>query len=204
GVSLGEERAPDGVPAGISGVIEYATDLFDCSTVETIAHRLVRLLEGALAFPQRPIGVLDILGTSERALILREWNDTAHALPAGNVVELFGAQAAKTPQATAVVFGDEELSYRELDMRSNQLAHHLRELGVGPERVVGLCIARSAELIVALLGILKAGGAYLPLDTEYPAERLAFMLADAGARVLITDGASADRVCRYGAEVVRL
>src|SRR5205823_1712114 len=126
------------------------------------------------------------------------------ALPGGNVVELFGAQAAKTALATAVVFGDEELSYRELDMRANQLAHHLRELGVGPERVVGLCLARSAQLIVGLLGILKAGGAYLPLDPDYPRERLGFMLADAGARVLITDTASAERLAGYEGVLVRL
>src|SRR4029079_5433227 len=122
----------------------------------------------------------------------------------GTVVELFAAQAARTPAATAVVFGEEELSYRELDARANRLAHHLRGLGVGPERVVGLCVVRSAELIVALLGILKAGGAYLPLDPDYPVERLAFMLADAGARVLITDAASADRVGTYEGQLVRL
>src|SRR6185436_16139156 len=165
--------------------IEYASDLFERGTVEGIGHRLVRLLEGGVASPQRPIGLLEILAPSERELILRGWNDTAHAVPSGTVVELFGAQAARTPAATAVVFGDEELSYRELDARANRLAHHLRGLGVGPERVVGLCVVRSAELIVALLGILKAGGAYLPLDPDYPAERLAFMLADSRAPVVL-------------------
>src|SRR6202008_1958555 len=101
-------------------------------------------------------------------------------------VELFGAQAERSPDAIAVVFGDEEVSYRELDARANQLAHHLSGRGVGPERVVGLCLARSSQLIVGLLGILKAGGAYLPLDPDYPRERLGFMLAGAGAPVVIT------------------
>ena len=203
-VSLGEERTADGRPGGISGVIEYATDLFERETVERIAHRLVRLLEGAVAAPERPLGTLDILEACERELILRTWNDTAHALPRTNVVELFGAQAASTPDAIAVVFEDEELSYRALDARANQLAHHLRALGVGPETVVGLCVARSPQLIVALLGILKAGGAYLPLDPDYPTGRLAFMLADAGARVLISESAVADRVGRYDGALVRL
>ena len=100
--------------------------------------------------------------------------------------ELFAAQVARTPEADAVVFEDERLSYGELDARSSQLAHHLRALGVGPEVVVGLCIERSLAMLVGLLGILKAGGAYLPLDPDYPPERLAFMLADAGAPVLLT------------------
>ena len=117
-VSLGEERTADGRPGGISGVIEYATDLFERETVERIAHRLVRLLEGAVAAPERPLGTLDILEACERELILRTWNDTAHALPRTNVVELFGAQAASTPDAIAVVFEDEELSYRALDARA--------------------------------------------------------------------------------------
>ncbi len=108
---------------------------------------------------------------------------------ASTLPELFAAQVARTPAADAVVFEDERLSYGELDARSSQLAHHLRGLGVGPEVVVGLCIERSLAMLVGLLGILKAGGAYLPLDPDYPPERLAFMLADAGAPVLLTRAA---------------
>ncbi len=185
-LSLAERRGSDGSPAGIEGALEYASDLFDRASVEAIAGRLVRLLEGAVADPDRAIGRLDILGAAERHTILREWNATARAIPGATLPELFAAQVARTPEADAVVFEDERLSYGELDARSSQLAHHLRALGVGPEVVVGLCIERSLAMLVGLLGILKAGGAYLPLDPDYPPERLAFMLADAGAPVLLT------------------
>ena len=121
-------------------------------------------------------------GAEERATILRGGTRPAHALPAATLPELFAAQVARSPDAIAVMFEEERLSYGELDRRANRLAHHLRALGVGPETVVGLCLARSLELIVGLLGILKAGGAYLPLDPDYPPARLAFMLGDAGAR----------------------
>ena len=112
------------------------------------------------------------------------WNDTARTIPHSHLPELFAQQAARTPDAVALVFGDATLSYRELDTRSNQLAHHLRTLGAGPETIVGLCVERSFDMVVALLGILKAGAAYLPLDPDYPQERLQYMLADAGARLL--------------------
>ena len=203
-VSLNEQRGENGSPAGLSGRIEYATDLFDRASVEALAGRFIRLLEGAVAHPERAIGGLDILGPAERATILRTWNDTAHAIPCATLPELFAAQAAQTSAAVAVVFEDQSLSYGELDRRANQLAHHLRALGVGPETVVGLCLARSLDMIVGLIGILKAGGAYLPLDPAYPRERLAFMLADAGARVLVTHGALLDRLPADGAEIVRL
>ena len=108
--------------------------------------------------------------------------------------ELFAEQAAKTPDAVAVVYEDGELRYAELDRRANQLAHHLRKLGVGPEVIVGLCVERSLEMVVGLLGILKAGGAYLPLDPGYPAERLAYMLADARAAVVVTQAALAGQI----------
>src|SRR5262249_3357237 len=118
--------------------------------------------------------------------------------------QLFAAQAAKTPDAVAVVFGDEQLSYGELEVCANQLAHHLRALGVGAERVVGVCLERSLELVVALLGILKAGGGYLPLDPGYPRERLSFMLADAGAAVLISASTLRDRLDAPGVRRLEL
>ena len=116
---------------------------------------------------------------------LCDWNDTGREIPPATLPELFAGQAAQTPDAVALVFNDESLTYAELDARTNQLAHHLRALGVGPEVVVGLCVERSLEMLIGLLGILKAGGAYLPLDPSCPHERLAFMLQDAGARVLV-------------------
>src|SRR5262249_21347397 len=156
------------------------------ASVEAIADRLIRLLHAAIADPDRAIGGLDILDAQERATILRGWNDTARPVPASTLPALFAAQALRTPDAVAGLFGDHSLSSGELDARSSRLAHHLRGLGVGPETIVGLCVERSAEMIVGLIGILKAGGAYLPLDPGYPHERLAFMLGDAGAAVILT------------------
>ena len=185
-VSLGEERGADGAPAGIGGVVEYATDLFERASVEALIGRLVRLLKAAVANPERAIGSLDILAPEERAIILRGWNDTARAIPSATLPELFAAQAARTPDAIAVVHEDESLTYGELDARANQLAHRLRRWGVGPDVLVGLCVERSLEMVVGLLAVLKAGGAYVPLDPEYPAERLQYMMSDAGLRVLLT------------------
>ena len=127
----------------------------------------------------------EILAAEERHTILREWNGTARAMPSATVPELFAAQVAKTPDAVAVVFEERTLSYGELDARANQLAHHLRALASAPN-LVGLCVERSLEMVVGLLGILKAGGAYVPLDPDYPRERLAFMLDDTAAPVLLT------------------
>src|SRR5207249_12096180 len=138
----------DGTPGGIAGVLEYASDLFERASIEALAGRLVRLLEGAVAQPEPAIGSLEILGPDERHRILREWNATARAVPRASLPELFAAQVARTPDATAVVFEDECLSYRELAARSSQLAHHLRACGVGPEVVVGLCLDRSLEMLV--------------------------------------------------------
>ena len=180
--------------------LDYRADVFERGSVEALSERLVRVLEAVVARPGEPIGSIDILAARERDTILRGWNDTAHALPAATLPELFAAQAARTPDAVAVVFEDERLSYGELDARSNQLAHHLRGLGVGPEVIVGLCVERSPAMVIGLIGILKAGGAYLPLDPEYPAERLAFMLADADAAVLVTQTPLRSRL---GSEAVR-
>ena len=193
-VSVSERRGEDGAPCGLAGEIEYACDLFDGGTVAGFAGRLVRLLSGAVAHPEWAIERLELLGGEERESILRGWNATGREVAAGSLPSLFAAAAGRHPDATAVVFAGSRLSYGELDRRANQVAHHLRGLGVGPETVVGLCLERSLELIVGLLGILKAGGAYLPLDPQHPVERLGFMLGDAGARVLVTQQALLDRL----------
>ena len=186
-------------------MLEYATDLFDRASVEALAGRLVRLLEAAVASPDRAIGSLGHSGARRAPHHPARRGTTPRALiPSATLPELFAAQVARTPDAVAVVFEDQSLSYGELDARANQLAHHLRALGVGPETVVGLCVERSPEMLIGLLGILKAGGAYLPLDPAYPHERLAFMLEDAGAPVLVTQSALLDRLPAHGARIVRL
>ncbi len=202
--ALGENRSTDGSPAGIDGILQYATDLFDRGTVEALAQRFIRLLAAAVANPELPIGRLDILSAAERHAILREWNDAERPIPSATLPELFAAQAAQSPDATAVVFEDATLTYAQLDARANQLAHHLQSLGVGPEVVVGLCVERSLEMMVALLGILKAGGAYLPLDPAYPPDRLAFMLEDAAAPVLLTQSALHEQLPAHAAKTVCL
>ena len=185
-------------------MLEYAADLFEPAGMAALAGRLIRLLEGMVADPDGAIGRLDILDAGERRRILEDWNDTARAVPWASLPALFAAQVARTPDAVAVVFEDERVSYGELDARSSRLAHHLRGLGVGAEVVVGLCLERSPALVVGLLGILKAGGAYLPLDPDYPGERLAFMLEDAGAQALVTQSGLLARLPRPPAATVRL
>ena len=184
--------------------VDYRPDLFDRASIEALGRRLIRLLEAAVAEPERAIGRLDILEAAERQTLLRDWNATARPVAFATVAELFAAQAARTPDAVAVVFEDHELSYRQLDERANRLAHHLRGLGVGPEVVVGLCVERSLEMIVGLLGILKAGGAYLPLDPGYPPERLAFMLEDSRAPVLLTHAGLRPRFTPHHRAIVDL
>src|SRR5258706_1529593 len=183
---------------------DYATDLFEASTIARLADHFVRLLDGIVGEPQRRVSELSLLGEAERCQLVSEWNDTAVAYPQHCLHELFAAQAARTPDAVAVTYDDAALSYGELEQRANQLAHYLRRLGVGPETVVGLCAERSLAMVVGLIGILKAGGAYLPLDPSYPAERLGYMLADAHVPVLLTQEALMDRLPAHDAQVVRL
>ncbi len=185
-------------------MIEYASDLFDRGSVEALGSRFVRLLEGAVAAPDVAIGRLELLSASERRQVLEDWNATGRAVARGTLVDALAAQAAARPDAVAAVFEDARLSYGELEARANQLAHHLRALGVGAETVVGLCLERSLEMLVGLIGILKAGGAYLPLDPSYPAERLAFMLEDAGAALVITSAGLGDRLGQHGARRLEL
>ena len=168
------------------GYIEYSTDLFDASTIDRMARHFCILLEGIVADPDRRISVLPILTESERHQLLVEWNDTAADYPDTCIHELFEKQVEKTPDAIAVAFERQQLTYQELNIRSNQLAHHLRQLDVGPEALVGICVERSLEMVVGLFGILKAGGAYVPLDPAYPSERVKFMLEDAQVSVVVT------------------
>ena len=193
-LSLGETRSPQGSPAGIVGTLEYASDLFDRGSVAALADRLVRLLEAAVVSPERAIGALDILSASERGRILDDWNATSRAVPAATLPQLFAAQALATPEAVAVVYADRALSYAALDAHANRLAHHLLGLGVGAETVVGLCVERSLELLIGLIGILKAGAAYLPLDPDYPAQRLSYMIKDAGCPVLVSQQGVLERL----------
>ena len=172
----------------------YRPDLLDTNAVERLARRLERLFE---TFAQRPdlvIGQLDLLGPDERRQILEDWNATATPVPLATLPELFEQQVATTPDAIALVLEDTALTYAELNVRANRLAHELIARGVGPEQIVAIALPRSFDMVVALLGVLKAGAAYLPLDPDYPADRLAFMFADAGATLLITHGDSATRL----------
>ena len=173
--------------AGLAAHIRYNTDLFERGTMERMLGHLRVLLEGIVADPAQPVGQLPMLTEAERHQQLVEWNATALAYPAGLTMHgLFEAQAAARPEAVALWCDGVELSYGELDRRANKLARHLRELGAGPETLVGVCVERRPEMIVGMLGILKSGAAYVPIDPEYPAERVAFMLADSEAPVLLT------------------
>jgi non-ribosomal peptide synthetase component F len=172
---------------GLRGSLEYDTELFDSATIRRMLGHYQRLLEGMVVDADRSISALELLTEAEREQLLVEWNDTRADYPEGLCIhELFEAQVERTPDAIAVVFEGEELTYGELNRRANRLAHYLRRLGVGPEVLVGICVERSLEMVVGLLGILKAGGAYVPLDPEYPRERLEFMLEDAQIPVLLT------------------
>jgi amino acid adenylation domain-containing protein len=167
------------LPAGgLDVIFEYATDLFDRGTVETLAARWVQILETAAAHPNLPIWQVDLLSPQEKTA-LAKWADTAADVPSTTLTALLTEQARATPEATAVVFEGERLSYAELDARSNRLARLLIARGVGPERLVALLMPRSLDLIVALVAVLKAGGAYLPVDPGYPPDRIALLLDDA-------------------------
>ncbi|HKI02159.1 MAG TPA: non-ribosomal peptide synthase/polyketide synthase, partial [Thermoanaerobaculia bacterium] len=170
---------------GLAGSLEYNTDLFDRSTIDRMLGHFVRLLEAVAAEPGASVADLPLLSAGERDQLLVEWNATGREVPAGLVHDWIAAQAARTPEAVAVTFGAESLTYGELDRRANGLAWRLRDLGVGPEARVGIALERSLEMVVAVLGVLKAGGAYVPLDPSYPAERLAFMKEDAGLAAVL-------------------
>jgi amino acid adenylation domain-containing protein len=171
----------------IIGRLQYNTDLFDSSTIERMLDHFKTLLEGIAADPEPRISELPLLTEPEKHRLLVEWNDTKAGYPKDKCIHrLFEEQVERTPEAIAIVFEDQQLTYQQLNARANQLAHYLQKLGVGPEVLVGICIERSIEMVVGLLGVLKAGGAYVPLDPTYPKERLGFMLDDSKVFVLLT------------------
>ncbi|HEX8117761.1 MAG TPA: amino acid adenylation domain-containing protein, partial [Pyrinomonadaceae bacterium] len=175
--------------------VEYNTDLFDAPTIDRLLGNYRQLLAGVVADPARKVSELPLLTDGERRQVLGDWNSTRtdYGEPLA-LHRMFEAQAERTPDAVALVFEGEQLTYGQLDERANQLAHHLRALGVGPESRVGIMLERSHEMVVGLMGILKAGGAYVPLDPDYPRERLSFMLEDAQVAVLLTHSEQLERL----------
>jgi len=189
----------------LSFICEYNTDLFHVDAIERLLGHLAVLLEGIVADPDRPLSELPLLPTKERQQLLTGWNDTQVAYPQEVLLhELFEAQVDRSPEAVAVEYDGKQLTYRELNQRANQLAHYLRTLAVGPETLVGVCMERSLEMVVALYGVLKAGGAYVPIDPEYPQERIGYMLEDAGLSVLLTQRRVLGRLPAGGAKTLCL
>ncbi|HEV2148914.1 MAG TPA: condensation domain-containing protein, partial [Longimicrobiaceae bacterium] len=196
-LSLGESEGR------IVGGAQYAASLFGRSTVERYLGYLRRVLEEMAAGPERPVAGLEMLPEEERRQVVEGWNATEAEYPRELCVhQLFEAQARRSPDAVALVSAGEALSYAELNARANRLAHHLVGLGVGPEARVAVCVERSAEMVVALLAVLKAGGAFVPLDPEYPPERLGYMLRDSAPAAVLTQGPLLERL--GAAEVAEL
>jgi amino acid adenylation domain-containing protein len=185
-ISVTEALDEAGGPAGLRGTVTVAADLFDPATAAGIALRLVRVLEAAAAAPHAEIHQVQVLDQAEREQVLTRWNDTAAPMPTATLPELFAAQAARTPDAVAVTCEDACLTYAELQQRAGRLAHYLAGAGAAAQTVVGLCLERGPDMITAMLAVWQAGAAYLPLDPGYPAQRLAFMLADSGASILVS------------------
>jgi amino acid adenylation domain-containing protein len=199
------------VSEGLEGVWCYSNDLFDATTITRIGQHFQALLKAIVANQEVRISELPLLSQAERHQLLVEWNDTQADYPHDKCIhQLFEEQSLSTPDAVAVVFEDVQtraftsLTYQELNSRANQLAHYLKSLGVGADVLVGLCVNRSLEMIVGMLGILKAGGAYVPLDPEYPTERLRFMLQDAQISVLVTQQQLIDKLPQHNAQLVCL
>jgi amino acid adenylation domain-containing protein len=189
---------------GWRGDIEYSTELFEAVTIERLAARYQTVLEAVVRDAEIPISRLELVPRAERRLLLETWNDTARDYPVTTLAELFAAAVARTPEATALVCGVDELSYAELDERSTQLARYLVAAGAAQEVLVGICLERSIEACVAVLATIKAGAAYLPLDPAYPSERLSFMLRDAAPLILVTRSDIAADVDAGAVRAVRL
>ena len=192
---------------GLRLSLEYCSDLFEESSALRMLDHFRVLLEAAVAEPDKPVGELRLLSEGEERLVLGAWNETSWSYPLDlerPVHELVAEQSHRTPDSPAVVFAGEELTYAQLEVRANQLARHLRELGVRPGAVVAICAERSVEMAVAVLATLKAGAAYAPIDPNYPEERVAFMLADSAAPVLLTQQHLLAKLPAHGARTVCL
>lgn len=178
-----------------SGAFKYNTDLFERETVREMAVNFNNLLNSIVEGKDKKISELELLSSVEKDLILHKWNDTDFAFSEMDLLhKLFEKQAEKTPENTALVFEDQKISFRELDQRSNQLSNYLIKLGAGPGTLIGLCIERSAEMVIGLLGILKSGSAYIPIDTDYPQSRIEFMINDSNAKIIIAQKSIADKL----------
>ncbi|MCA2577054.1 MAG: amino acid adenylation domain-containing protein, partial [Microcystis sp. M41BS1] len=190
---------------GLMGVWEYNTDLFNSETIERMNGHFLTLLEGIITNPIEEISQLPLLTKVEQQQLLINWNNTEVDYPTDKCLhQLFEEQVKRTPEAVAVVYSEQQLTYNELNCRANQLAHYLRKLGVKADTLVGISLERSLEMIVGLLGILKAGGAYVPLDPEYPIERLSFMLEDAQLSVLLTQQKLGENLPQHQASIICL
>ncbi|WP_339187721.1 non-ribosomal peptide synthetase DhbF [Bacillus sp. FSL M8-0025] len=193
-LEISEDRLADGTPNGMEGLLEYSTDLFKRETAQALADRLMRLLEAAESDPDKQIGNLDILAPEERSSMVTDWQSVSEKIPHACLPEQFEKQAALRPDAIAVVYENQALNYAELNERANRLARMLISEGVGPEQFVALALPRSLEMAVGLLAVLKAGAAYLPLDPDYPADRIAFMLKDAQPAFIMTNTKAANHI----------
>ena len=190
---------------GLSGLLEYRSDLFDAATVTRLLGHFTTLLEGIIANPNQPLAALPLLTAAERQQLLGAGPRSTAVFHVERCLhEWFEAQVERTPDATAVVCDGQQLTYQELNRQANRLAHYLRRHGVGPETLVGVCLERSLALVIGLLGILKAGGAYLPLDPAYAAGAAAFMLEDSQATVLLTQQALVAGLPPHPARVICL
>ena len=188
---------------GIEGLLEYSTDLFDKSTIKRIACHYLNLLEGVVNDPAQRLCELPLLSEEENRHILYDWNDTQIDYPRDKCIhQLFEEQVNNSPDAIAVVYEDQQLTYAELNQRSNQLAHYLVEQGVGLEVKVGLCLERSLEMMIGILGILKTGAAYVPIDPDYPQQRIEYLVSDSGIPFLLTQSDLLDTILNDPARVV--
>ncbi|QFS52513.1 non-ribosomal peptide synthetase [Nostoc sphaeroides] len=205
GVSFDLTLVIEKTETGLRGAFEYNQELFDATTVARMVGHFQTLINAIADSPEERISTLPLLQTSERHHLLVELNNTQIDYPSDQCIhQLFEAQVARTPDEVAVVFQDQQLTYRELNTSANHLAHELRKLNVGPEVLVGICVERTLEMVVELLGILKAGGAYVPLDPLYPTERLAFILEDTQASVLLTQQSLVEKLPQHQARVIYL